>query len=131
MAALENKTGALVKSALETIITQSGRKPNKIHSDKGKEFINETVNKYLQESNIELYHKESENKSSIVERVVRTIRDRIEPMLTEKEFKNENASWVKCLPEVLDWYNKQHIHRTTKMTPEQASLEQSQNKLEQ
>ena len=38
-------------------------------------------------------------------------------------------SWVDCLPEVLNWYNNEHIHRTTKLTPRDASLEENQDKL--
>ena len=40
-------------------------------------------------------------------------------------------SWVNHLPEVLNWYNKVHVHRTVGMTPEQASLADNQTKLKQ
>ena len=125
----ENKTGSLVTEAMAEIISQSKRKPKKIHSDRGKEFLNEKFLSFLKDNDIELYHVESENKSSIVERVIRTIREKIEPILTEKELIGQKGSWVDTLPDVLKWYNNNHIHRTTKLTPEEASKPGSQDTL--
>ena len=129
LAALENKTGSLVTEAMQEIINQSKRNPLKINSDRGKEFLNNNFQKFLKDNSIELYHVESENKSSIVERVIRTIRQRIEPILTEKELTGQKASWVDTLPQVLRWYNNEHIHRTTKLTPVAASLPENQDQL--
>ena len=63
---LKDKTGKSVASALKTIFEE--RKPEKMWVDKGKEFYNKDVKDL-----IELYSTENEEKSSVVERWIRTI----------------------------------------------------------
>jgi hypothetical protein len=43
MRVLKHKTGKEVASALNDIITSSGRKPKQVWSDKGTEFYNNTL----------------------------------------------------------------------------------------
>ena len=64
---LEDKTGKSVASALKTIFKE--RKPEKMWVDKGKEFYNKDV-----KDSIELYSTENEEKSSVVERWIRTMK---------------------------------------------------------
>ena len=64
---LKDKTGKSVASALKTIF--EGRKPEKMWVDKGKEFYNKDVKDL-----IELYSTENEEKSSVVERWIRTMK---------------------------------------------------------
>ena len=63
---LKNKEGKTVAPALKTIFKE--RKPEKM-VDKGKEFYNKDVKKL-----IELYSTENEEKSSVVERWIRTMK---------------------------------------------------------
>ena len=58
---LKNKEGKTVAEALKTIFKE--RKPEKLWTDKGKEFYNKDVKDL-----IEIYSTENEEKSSIVER---------------------------------------------------------------
>ena len=67
---LKDKTGKSVASALETIFKE--RKPEKMWVDKGKEFYSKDVKDL-----IELYSTENEEKSSIVERWVRTMKEKM------------------------------------------------------
>ena len=67
---LKDKTEKSVASALETIF--KGRKPDKMWADKGKEFYNKDV-----EDSIELYSTENEEKSSVVERWIRTMKEKM------------------------------------------------------
>ena len=67
---LKDKMGKSVASALETIFKE--RKPEKMWMDKGKEFYNKDV-KHL----IELYSTENEEKSSVVERWIRTMEEKM------------------------------------------------------
>ena len=64
---LKDKTGETVASALKTIFKE--RKPEKICVDKGKEFYNKNVKDL-----VELYSTENEEKSSVVERWIRTMK---------------------------------------------------------
>ena len=67
---LKDKTGKSVASALKTIFKE--RKPEKMWVDKGKEFYNKDV-KDLNE----LYSTENEEKSSVVERWIRTMKEKM------------------------------------------------------
>ena len=67
---LKDKTGKSVASALETIFKE--RKPEKMWVDKGKEFDNKDVKDL-----IELYSTENEEKSSVVERWIRTMKEKM------------------------------------------------------
>ena len=68
---LKDKTGKSVASALKTIFKE--RKPEKMWVDKGKEFYNKDIKDL-----IELYSTENEEKSSVVERWIRTMRKDVE-----------------------------------------------------
>ena len=78
---LNTKTGLEVANAFREIFKE-GRKPGKILSDKGTEFVNRIMSKLLKEENIELYHTENEEKSSIAERVSRTLKEKIAKYFT-------------------------------------------------
>ena len=58
--ALKSKSGIEVATALKDIIDSSGRKPELVWSDKGKEFYNHHV-----KSLVTIYSTENEEKSSI------------------------------------------------------------------
>ena len=66
---LKDKTGKSVASALKTIFKD--RKPERMWVDKGKEFYNKDVKDL-----IELCSTENEEKSSVVERWIRTMKER-------------------------------------------------------
>ena len=67
---LKDKMGKFVASALKTIFKE--RKPEKMWVDKGKEFYNKDVKEL-----IELYSTENEEKSSVVERWIRTMKEKM------------------------------------------------------
>ena len=67
---LKDKTGKSVASALEVIFKE--RKPEKMWVDKGKEFYNKHVKDL-----IELYSTENKEKSSVVERWIRTMKEKM------------------------------------------------------
>ena len=66
----KDKTGKSVASALKTIFKE--RKPEQMWVDKGKEFYDKDVKDL-----IELYSTENEEKSSVVERWIRTIKEKM------------------------------------------------------
>ena len=67
---LKDKTGKSVASALKIIFKE--RKPEKMWVDKGKEFYNKDVKEL-----IELYSTENEEKSSVVERWIRLMKEKM------------------------------------------------------
>ena len=78
---LKDKTGETVASALKTIFEE--RKSEKMWVDKGKEFYNKDVKDL-----IELYSTENEEKSSVVERWIRTMKEKMWKYFTANSTNN-------------------------------------------
>ena len=79
--------------------------------DKGKEFYNKDVKEL-----IELYSTENEEKSSVVERWIRTMKERMWKYFTD----NNTNHYVDILPNLVKDYNNTR-HSSIKMTPVEAS----------
>jgi hypothetical protein len=121
---LKNKTSIGVLAAFEDTIKKSGRKPNYIWVDQGKEFYNKDMNKYLKENNIKIYSTFSEHKASVIERFNRT-----QKTLLYKNFtSNSTYKWVEYLPQIMNEYNNK-IHSTIKLSPNDASKKENEKKL--
>ena len=112
MIPLKDKTGKSVASALRTIFKESSRKPQKMWVDKGKEFYNKDVKNL-----VEIYSTENEEKSSVVERWNRTMKDKMFRYFTA----NSTRKYIDVLDDLVDQYNNTK-HRSIKMTPVEASL---------
>ena len=106
---LKDKTGKSVASALKTIFKE--RKPEKMWVDKGKEFYNKDVKEL-----IELYSTENEEKSSVVERWIRTMKEKMWKYFTD----NNTNVYIDILPDLVKDYNNTK-HFSIKMTPVEAS----------
>ena len=77
---LKDKEGETVTEAFKSIFKE-GRKPQYLWTDKGKEFYNKHLKEFLDKHNITLYATENEEKSSVVERWNRTMRNKMWKML--------------------------------------------------
>ena len=110
---LKDKTGKSIASALKTIFKE--RKPEKIWVDKGKEFYNKDVKDL-----VELYSTENEEKSSVVERWIRTMKEKMWKYFTDK---NTNI-YIDILPDLVKDYNNTR-HSSIKMTPVKASKKEN------
>ena len=111
---LKNKEGKTVASALKTIFKE--RKPEKMWVDIGKEFYNKDVKEL-----IELYSTENEEKSSVVERWIRTMKEKIWKYFTD----NNTNHYVDILPDLVKDYNNTR-HSSIKMTPVEASKKKNE-----
>ena len=111
---LKDKTGKSVASALKTIFKE--RKPEKMWADKGKEFYNKDVKDL-----VELYSTENEEKSSVVERWIRTMKEKMWKYFTDK---NTNI-YIDILPDLVKDYNNTR-HSSIKMTPVKASKKENE-----
>ena len=111
---LKNKKGETVANALKTIFKE--RKPEKLWTDKGREFYNKDVKEL-----IELYSTENEEKSSIVERWIRTIKEKMWKYFTD----NNTYNYMNVLPELVEDYNNT-VHSSIKMTPIDASKKKNE-----
>ena len=118
---LEDKSGRSTTNALKNLIEKEKRKPDKIWSDRGKEFDTKTFLNFLNENQIQIYSTNSDLKAVFVERFNRILLDLInEPMYIE----GKNC-WLNHLEKALDTYNNRN-HGTTKMTPIEMSTKKTQ-----
>ena len=109
---LKDKSGRSTTNAIKSLIEKAERKPDKIWSDRGKEFYNKTFLNFLKEQNIHIYSFNSDLKAVFVERFNRTLIDLIKkPMYIEGK-----ACWLNHLDAAMEKYNNR-VHGTTKMTP--------------
>ena len=107
---LKDKKGTTVRDAFQSVF--KSRVPEKLWTDKGTEFYNKEVKKLLKNHGVELYSTENEEKSSVVERWNRTMK--------EKMFKYFSANSTRAYLPVLDNLVRQYNstkHSSTKMTP--------------
>ena len=111
---LKNKKGETVANALKDIFKK--RKPGKLWTDKGKEFYNKDVKDL-----VELYSTENEEKSSIAERWVRTIKEKMWKYFTD----NNTYKYIDVLPDLVEDYNNT-VHSSIKLTPKEASKKKNE-----
>ena len=65
---MKNKTAHSLLEAFDSILSK-GRKPEKLRTEKGTEFLNESFQQYLKKKNIQFYTANNEPKASVVVRV--------------------------------------------------------------
>ena len=112
---IKNKNALTVTRAFESILEESGTRPLLICSDHGAEFFNRTFKNMLEKNGIKIYSTYQDVKSSIVERVIRTLRKMI-----KRHFIISNSSvWYNALSSIIAKYNHKK-HRTIGMTPSDA-----------
>ena len=111
---LKDKTGKSVALALETIFKE--RKPEKMWVDKGKEFYNKHVKDL-----IELYSTENEEKSSVVRRWIRTMKEK----MWEYFSANSTNVYMNVLPDLVREYNNTR-YSSIKMTSTNTSKKENE-----
>jgi hypothetical protein len=112
---LKDKTGKSVAAALKKILKE--RHPKKIWVDKGKEFHNKEVQSLVEKhGDILLYSTENEEKSSVVERWNRTMKEKMWKYFSA----NSTSVYIDVLDELVNEYNSTK-HSSTKFTPIEAS----------
>jgi len=115
-----NKSGNSVTEAFETI-SKEGRKPEYLWTDKSKEFYNKDLKKLLDKHKTTLYSTENEEKSSVVERWNRTMKNKMWKMFTA----NNNRIYYDKLDDLVNQYNNTK-HSSIKMTPTEGSNKKNQ-----
>ena len=108
---LKNKTGPSLVNAFKVILS-SGRKPEKIMTDQGTEFLNQHFRALMQKEDIELYNTYNETKASIVERLIRTLKTKMWRYFTAKK----TMRYIDILPDLVYSYNFS-VHRSIKIRP--------------
>lgn len=113
---LKSKTATEVKNAMDKILKKAKRSPNNLQTDDGTEFKNTYFKSLMQSKNINHYSTYSVIKASIVERVIRTLKEKL-----YREFSIAGKyKWIDILPNVTQQYNNSK-HRTIGMKPKEVS----------
>ena len=73
---IKEKKGTSIVNAFKKIISE-GRKPNKIWTDQGSEFYNNSFKDFFKINNTEMYLTYNEGKSAVAERFIRTQKNKI------------------------------------------------------
>ena len=112
---LKTKQGKELVKAFQTILS-SGRKPLKLQTDQGTEFLNRVFQKFLRDNNIDFFTVNSGLKASVVERFNRTFKNKMYKYFTAKN----SLSYIDVLPQLVSSYNNTY-HRSIKMKPIQVT----------
>jgi hypothetical protein len=80
----KDKTGISIELALREIFNRTQRKPKQIQSDEGTEFLNAQVQRLMNQENIKHYVTKSDKKACVVERVIRTFKERMHRYFTAR-----------------------------------------------
>ena len=122
--ALKDKKTESVSLAFDIIFEKSKRKPEKLWTDKGSEFMSKHFKEFLKNNNITLYHTENEEKSSIVERWTKTMKNKMWKMFSAN---NNTVYWDK-LDKLVDDCNNT-VHSSIEMTPTEASKKENEKQV--
>ena len=94
-------------------ILKQGRKPDRLQTDKGSEFLNRTFQKFLKQQRIHFFVSQNEDiKASIVERFNRTLKEKLWRYFTYKN----TLTYTGVLNDVVSSYNHSY-HRSIKARP--------------
>ena len=114
---LKNKRPVSIIHALSEIFKSTKRRPKSIMTDKGGEFVNKKFQEYLQKNRIHFYtSQDDKTKASVVERVQRTIKQKVARYLTHRN----TLSFIDSFDNFVQSYNSTP-HRSTKTPPNKVS----------
>ena len=113
---IKRKTGAELLKAFESIVTE-GRRPQTLQTDKGKEFYNTTLQRWLKKEGIHHFSKLGDAKALIVERFNRTLKSRLYRYFTA----DNTTQYLDILPSLVQQYNAD-IHRSIGMAPKDVNV---------
>ena len=111
---MKNKSAASIIKGFETIFKNTTRRPVRLFTDKGKEFMNKCFQTFLKKHDIKYIHTHNPDiKCAIVERWQRTVKSKLFKRFTA----SENYRYVDgLLDKTVHAYNHTY-HRSIKMRP--------------
>ena len=119
---IRNKTAEEIIKSFDNIFKE--RKPLKLQTDKGKEFINKKFQSFLKEHNVKWFSTDSEFKASIVERFNRTLKTKMWKYFTQVG----TRKWIDIVDDLV--YNYNHTYHTSiKMTPIEGSEKENETQV--
>lgn len=114
---LKTKKAAEVRDAMEDIFS-GGRIPVRIRTDLGTEFTGRPFRQILQKNDVYLYHSYSESHSCFVERLIKTIKQKLFMMF----YSNQSYRYIDKLQSIAKSYNSTQ-HSKIRMAPQDVTKE--------
>ena len=115
---LKTKHASVIVSALKDIFDKSGRQPRSIRSDRGSEFTNNVVAKFLESRNIGQTFTSNQSQSAIIERCWKSLKKRMTKYLDNKK----SPRYIDILDDLVKGYNETY-HSSIGMTPNEVTKE--------
>ena len=118
---LKDKTGRSLTTAFREIF--SSRRPFKLQTDKGTEFKNRVVQKYLREVGVDFFTTENDDiKASVVERFNRTLKERLWRYFTQAR----STRYLDVLPSMVSAYNRS-FHGAIGRAPSEVTVQNQED----
>lgn len=121
---LQNKTSSLVTQSMLQVFNSSKRSPMNLQTDMGTEFWNKQFKQLMNIKKINHYATYSYLKASIVERLNKTIKNKMWKMFSFRA----SYKWIDKLEGIMQEYNNTK-HRTIKMAPVDVNSKQIEEQL--
>ena len=109
---VKSKNASIILDMVKNIMKESGRTPRYIRTDKGTEFVNRVLSKFLNSIHVEHIQTHSEVKAAFAERAIKTIKGKLFKYMYHFQTRN----YINILNKVVKVYNAT-IHSTIKMAP--------------
>ena len=123
---IRDKKCETVLLCFKDILNKCGKKPERVQTDRGTEFICKTFEKYFKDEMIFHYLSYSDRKCPVVERFNLTIQQLIYKIM---EYKSTNR-WIDCIEQAMKIYLNRK-HSTIKMSPLEAEKPINESKVRQ
>ena len=119
---LRGKTSDDVITALRSIFEEE--KPVKMRSDKGSEFVNRKVAKFLKNANVLQSVTQDEVKANYAERFIKTLKNKLHHLFLRKQ----DLRYLEVLQDLADGYNNT-VHESIDTTPNRAAKKNKEDEL--
>ena len=103
---MKNKSACSLVQAFDSILSEK-RKPKKLRTDKGTEFVSESFQLHLKKQGIQFYTAKNELKAAVVERINCTLKSKLYRYFTGVN----SLCYVDVLQDIVDSYNNTY-HRS-------------------
>ena len=98
---MKDKKGVTIVNTFQSILNDSGSKPNKIRFDQSSEFYNKSFKTWLDDNDIKMYSIHNQRKSVVTERFIQTLKHKIYKHMTAV---SKNV-YFDLLVDIVDKYN--------------------------
>lgn len=113
------------KAFSEILKRASPNKPEKLQTDRGKEFYNRVFQDIMKKNNILLFSTQSDKKAAVAERFIKTLKEKIRRYMDA----NQTNNWVSIFPKIVQTYNSTP-HKTIGMKPDDVNESTMKNAIQ-